>query len=297
MPEPHPMQRSIAERDLILVTGKGGVGKSTVVSALARIAAARRGGAVAVEFSAHPRLPGLANGTGHIELCNIELESALPRALGRMLKVPAILGAALNNRVLRLFVRTSPAVMEMIILDEIYTLVEQHAPKGHPVIVDLPASGHAVSLLDTPRSVRRMLRVGPVAEKAKVIERLLLDRDRSELVVVALPEELPVNETIELVQRADDAGLRTRTVVVNQVPNQTVAEEDRQLLGIMQQGGDANMAQVADLAQGELDGADQVRAQIERLRDAVSGPVIEVPLSAELKPARRADAVARALAP
>jgi len=292
----NPLDRAVAERDLILVTGKGGVGKSTVVGALARMAAKRRGGAVAVEISALPRLPALVNGESRVELVNIDLDSALPRVLSRLLRVPALLGAALNNRVMRQFIKTSPAVSETILLDEIYDLVQHASARHHPVIVDLPASGHAVSLLGTPRSVHRMLRVGPVANRAREIEKLLLDRQRSELVIVALPEELPVNETIELVRRATEVGLAARIVVVNQVPIATVAEEDRQLLALMHQGGDAGVAQVADVVQDELDGADQVRSQIERLRSTVPGPLVEVPLSSECEPARRTDDVARALA-
>ncbi|MFH1808952.1 MAG: ArsA-related P-loop ATPase, partial [Pseudomonadota bacterium] len=208
----------VRSRDLILVTGKGGVGKSTVVAALAMLAARHRRGAVAVEIAARPHLDQLLQADARIELCNIDLERSLPRVLGRMLHLPAIVGVALNNRVLRLFVRTSPAVVETIYLDEIYELVQQNAKRDRPVIVDLPATGHAVTLLDTPSSVRRMLRVGPVAAKAALIEALLLNPQRCELVVVALPEELPVNETIELVQRARELGLSSRTVVVNQVP-------------------------------------------------------------------------------
>jgi anion-transporting ArsA/GET3 family ATPase len=289
------LEEVVRARDLILVTGKGGVGKSTVVAALTRLAARHRDGAVAVELAARPHLGQLLQPDARIELCHIDLEHALPRVLGRMLHLPAILGAALNNRVLRLFVRTSPAVVETIYLDEIHELVQHNARKNRPVIVDLPATGHAVTMLDTPRSVRRMLRVGPVAGKAAQIEALLLDHRRCELVVVALPEELPVNETIELVRRAEELGLASRTVVVNQVPVSVVAAGDRGMLDLLQQQADSALSQAASAARSELDGADEARAQIERLRSKVSGPLIEVPLQVELDPAARTAAVARSL--
>ncbi|MFH1808222.1 MAG: hypothetical protein ABIJ09_05740, partial [Pseudomonadota bacterium] len=118
---------------------------------------------------------------------------------------------------------------------------------------------------------------------------------RCELVVVALPEELPVNETIELVQRARELGLSSRTVVVNQVPVSLVNAADRGLLDQLQNHADTALNQAASAARSELDGADEARAQIERLRGHIDGPLVEVPLQGEMDPTDRTGAVARSL--
>ncbi len=266
----------IHDRDLILVTGKGGTGKSTLVAALAELAHREKGRALAIEFSAHPRLPDIIEADTQVEMINIDAEEVVGAALGRLLKLPAIVGSTLNNRILRLFIRTSPAVKEMIALDELQHLVEKRSRKGCPVIVDLPSTGHAISLLECPRSVRRMLRVGPLANVAKRVEELLYDSKRCELIVVALPEELPINETIELVKQCETIGIACRTVVVNQVPCLSMLPEDRPLLEAMKEQNEGSIERFASSAKGEFDGAEDARQQIERLKQETQVDVLEL---------------------
>ncbi len=266
----------IHNRDLILVTGKGGTGKSTLVAALAELAHREKGRALAIEFSAHPRLPDIIGADTQVEMINIDAEEVVGAALGRLMKLPAIVGSTLNNRILRLFIRTAPGVKEMIALDEMQHLVEKRARKGCPVIVDLPSTGHAISLLECPRSVQRMLRVGPLAKVAKRVEELLYDPKRCELIVVALPEELPINETIELVKRSETIGVACRVVVVNQVPCQSMLPEDQSLLDVMKEQNQGSIERFASSASGELDGAEDARRQIERLKHETQVDVVEL---------------------
>jgi len=285
----------IDRRDLLLVTGKGGTGKSTVVAALALLSARRRGRAVAAEVSANPRLAGLV-GNGTVRSVNIDLEKAVAPALGRLTGMPAIAAAVVRNRALLSFIRTSPAVREMILLDELRDLVERSARERTPVVLDLPATGHALSFLDTPRAVRRMLRVGPLAQIARRAEELLLDRNRTGLVAVALPEELPVNETIELVRRARDMGLGSEVVVVNQVPVSPVHEGDHDLLDAVSEHGGLALERFAQTARDESRGAVRAREQVERLRASLPVRVVELPRYAAPEPAECARLVAEALA-
>jgi anion-transporting ArsA/GET3 family ATPase len=276
----------VADRDLILVTGKGGTGKSTFCATLAELAARRRGAALAVELSVHARLPEMLGPESRVRPHRIDAEDAVLPALGRLLGLPAVVSRIFNNRVLRLFIRTSPAIREMIMLDELHHLVRSHEAQRCPVIVDLPASGHALSILETPGAVQRLLRVGPLARIAAQVHELLFDRARSELVVVTLPEELPVNEAIEVVHRARDLGLVNRTVVVKQVPLAVLEPEDGELLDLLGAGGDAELDRVAEAARGELDGVAQSRQQIARLRLALEDRVVEVSLHRDPDPRR-----------
>jgi arsenite/tail-anchored protein-transporting ATPase len=267
----------LERRDLILVTGKGGTGKSTLVAALAELAARRRGHAVAVELSAHPRLPLLVSPDAAVQVVNIDAEEVVGEALSRLLHLPTVVSSLLRNRIIRTFIRTSPAIREMVALDQLAHLVDGSSRAGRPVIVDLPATGHALSFLDTPRAVHRMLRIGPLADVAERVERLLLDGARSELVVIALPEELPINETIELVRRAAAIGVGSRTVIVNQVPAPPLETRDRPLLELLGRQGDGALGRFADAAESECASVEQARAQIDRLRVAVPAAVIELP--------------------
>jgi len=272
-----PVDEMLERRDLILVTGKGGTGKSTLVAALAELAARRRGRAIAVELAAHPRLPTLIDPEEGVTAVNIDAEEVVGNVLSRLFHLPTLVGALLRNRIIRIFIRTSPAIREMVALEELRHLVDSSSRDGCPVIVDLPATGHALSFLDTPRAVHRLLRVGPLADVAAGVERLLLDGSRCELVVVALPEELPINETIELVRRSVHIGVANRTVVVNQVPASPVEARDRALLELIGSQGDVALERFASAARSEVDGVEEARAQIARLRDAVGAEVIELP--------------------
>jgi len=284
----------VRQRQVVLVTGKGGVGKSTVAAAIAQLLARQRGGAVAVESAAHPRLPQLLDPALPIELDNIDLEQALPRFLSRLARLPAIFNALLSNRVIRLFLRTAPAVAELILLDELRQIVEAQRERGIPVVVDLPATGHALALLGTPGAARRLVRVGPVARLAENLEQLFLDRQRCELLVVALPEELPVNETIELVQKASMVGLHCQTVVVNQVPRAPVEDSERSWLDQVQQA-DSPLGRAASAARDALVGVDEARQQIARLHQAIDGTIVELPATHDPDPRQRVQRLVDAL--
>jgi arsenite/tail-anchored protein-transporting ATPase len=282
----YSLRAMVAQRDLILVTGKGGTGKSTLCATLAELAARHHGAALAIEMSLHARLPEMLDPETRVRALRIDAEEAVLPALGRLTGLPTLVTRIFNNRFLRLFIRTSPAIREMIMLDELHHLVRSHAVKGCPVIVDLPASGHALSILETPLAVHRLLRVGPLAQIAAQVEELLLDRERCELVVVTLPEELPVNETIEVVHRAQSLGLVNRTVVINQVPFAALDVEDGELLDILRTRGDAELGRVAEAVRGEMDGVVHAQQQMERLRHAVNDRVIELPLHRDPDPRR-----------
>lgn len=262
----------------MLVTGKGGTGKSTLTAALAAVAAKRRGSAVAVEMSANPRMGAMLPPHAHVRAVNLDLEHCLVPVLGRLTGLPTLAGAVARNKALSAFIRTSPAMREMFILDELRDLVEKSSLERAPVVVDLPATGHALSLLDTPRAVHRMLRIGPFAQVARRAEELLLDQARTELVAVALPEELPINETIELVRRARDIGVGCRTVVVTRVPAAPLAEGDLALLEQTEQHGGQAMGRLAQTARQETESALRAREQIDRLRAALPVQVVELPL-------------------
>jgi anion-transporting ArsA/GET3 family ATPase len=97
------------------------------------------------------------------------------------------------------------------------------------------------------------------------------------MVTITLPEELPVNETLELLRKARQMGIAARMVVVNQVPAMLLHASDRPLLEILQRESEEALARLALAAQGQLDGLDHARKQIERLRGLESASVVEFP--------------------
>jgi anion-transporting ArsA/GET3 family ATPase len=191
----------LLSRRLIFVTGKGGVGKTTVALALG-LAGARAGKRTIV-----------ADITGDGDLQERRLAAKLYRISvdpqGAMeeylsVKVPGPAAAALRqSRLFQSFAMATPGMRELLCMGKLWELAqfERRTPDADAydlVIVDAPASGHGAALLRTPRSFAEIARVGPIAHQARTIADTIADPSFTAAVAVCTPEEMPVNETFEL---------------------------------------------------------------------------------------------------
>jgi anion-transporting ArsA/GET3 family ATPase len=224
----------LQERRLVIVTGKGGTGKTSVVAALA-LAAARAGRRVAaVEMGLDDGLPRLFGATArpagadgrvlHPGVTGLRIEpyAALAEYLGLQIGGRRLVEAALRNRAFRQLMDAAPGWRELITLGKVWHLEQMRERDGRPrydlVVVDAPATGHGLTFLDVPRVAVAAVRMGPLRRHAGWVEAMIRDRSRTLLLPVALAEELPARETAELVQRArDEIGIAVDRVVVNAV--------------------------------------------------------------------------------
>lgn len=221
---------NLLQSRLIVVTGKGGVGRTTTSVALG-LAAARAGRRTAVVelygMGSAPLLMGLsgrsyaprqlAPGLDCISLTPQECMSEYGR---RKLKLGALSRMLFGNRTLGAFIEAVPGFHDLLQLGKIeYMLLQAKGDEPHYdlVIVDAPATGHGLTFLATTRSMMDMTRVGPFYELAANIHALLGDAERTSLALVALPEELPVNESLELVEALGSERSQLRALVLNQV--------------------------------------------------------------------------------
>ncbi|OGQ24935.1 MAG: hypothetical protein A2138_12135, partial [Deltaproteobacteria bacterium RBG_16_71_12] len=209
-----------------MVTGKGGVGKSIVSAALALRARELGLRPLLFELDAPPRTSLLPDG----KPAGDDVEELAPGILGinqrsedairdyAISTLPSRTVAELlfENRVSKLFLRASPSVSEMALIGRVAILAEKHGADG-PVIVDLHATGHALSLVQAPAGIMQVLRGGVLHERAKRIEEILSDPLRTAFITVALPEELPVSELLELRARLRELGAPLGPVVLNGV--------------------------------------------------------------------------------
>jgi anion-transporting ArsA/GET3 family ATPase len=226
---------ALLERRLIIVTGKGGTGKTSVVAALG-LAAARAGKRVLLAETGRdenlPRLlsrdgaaagyAGRSYGAG-LRSMRVDPYEALAEYLGLQLGAAPLVRRVLANRGFRQLMDAAPGWRELIALGKVWHLEQQLAPAGGPlydlIVVDAPATGHGLTFLDVPRVVQAAVRAGPLQRHAGSVEAMLADPAATLLLPVALPEELPARETAELVKRVqEDLGVPVDRIVVNAVP-------------------------------------------------------------------------------
>ncbi|MGB0637748.1 MAG: ArsA family ATPase [Myxococcota bacterium] len=224
-------------RRLLLLTGKGGTGKTRVSAALA-LASAKKGRRVLVAEVDSQR-SALAETFGcelsyeptqvadNVWACNITFKQALVDWLDHTIRAAKIVGLIIKNPMVQVFLEVTPGAREMVVLSRICSYMDEF----DQVVVDLPASGHAVSLLRTPDTAQRLMRTGPIHERATELQEILQGPDTA-LGIVALPEEMVVNETVELFGKLKKAlpGLSVPLVFLNRCAAPTMTDDEHKLL-------------------------------------------------------------------
>jgi anion-transporting ArsA/GET3 family ATPase len=281
----------LLDRRLIFVTGKGGVGKSTVATALGLHAARSGRRTIVAELASQEGVRRTFAQSGEtfeeVELADglftisIDPESAMEEYL--RVKTGA-LGQALGaSRLFQAFAMATPGMRELLSVGKVYELAQfsRHTGGADPydlVIVDSPAAGHGIGILRTPRTFAEIARVGPVAGTAQRIAATVADPDFTAVVAVCIAEEMPVNETLWLRDQLRNDGLELSAVFANALlPDRFTAKEARRLgdaHGRSATGADAALA----AALSEHARAAAQRGELARLRDGLGASVVGVEL-------------------
>jgi anion-transporting ArsA/GET3 family ATPase len=269
---------SLLDRRLVLVTGKGGVGKTTVAAALG-LAAARRGKHVVLcEVTGQSRMAELVP---ELTAVSVDPERAKQEWLHYQLKSRTLAGMLSGSGLFQYLTAAAPGLTELVTMGKVWDLAQLEPRTGGPgydlAIVDAPATGHGLAMLRAPSTYASIARVGPVGRHAERIDSFVRDPAKTGVLTVALPEEMPVNETVEF-ERAlrRELDMAVDTIVVNAVhPSRFKADEARRL---EHTDGGGQVARAAiDAALSEHRRARGEHAQVRRLRRAASAPVVTLP--------------------
>jgi anion-transporting ArsA/GET3 family ATPase len=226
---------SLFDKHLVVVAGKGGVGRTTVGAALA-VAAAKRGKRVLLcQTKSKERLstlfgvpavgtdlvrvPQLEEHGGRLYVVNMTPQAALREYGTLVLRSEFIAKQVLENRVTKAFLHAVPGLEDYSMLGKVWwhTTEEEHGRKRWDlVIMDGPATGHLLTLLTIPQSILEAVPEGPLTRPARATQELLRDPKRAALVLVTLAEDMPSNEAIELAKKqVQSVGMPFGPLVVN----------------------------------------------------------------------------------
>jgi anion-transporting ArsA/GET3 family ATPase len=213
---------------VVVVAGKGGVGKTTVTAALARLAADSGLDVLVVELDDAGGLPLLFGWEAAFDYEEAVLyEAAAGRVRGRVITPDDALVEYLEDHglrrvakrlvaagVLEVVATAIPGIREVLVLGKVKQLERSGA--FDLIVLDAPAAGHAVTFLTSALGLMDAARGGPLRGQAQEVVELLRDPARCQVVLVCLPEETPVNELIETAYRFEDlVGVALAPVVVN----------------------------------------------------------------------------------
>ena len=281
------------DKRLLFVTGKGGVGKSTIAASLGIAAAERGKRTIVCEIGSQEQISHLFNraevGFHEVELqenlwtISIEPDESMREYVLLQLKVRAMRDLLFRSRVFTYLAAATPGLKELVTIGKIWELaqLDRKVKKGREydlVIVDAPATGHGIGFLQTPRTFANIARVGPIHAQAKELNRFITDHALTGTAIVALPEEMPVNETASLEHELrEEIGVAVDGIYMNALYPERFSDEEAKRIEDASAQAQGLASQALGAATSEFRRAGSQRQQLARLRERVSAPVTALP--------------------
>jgi anion-transporting ArsA/GET3 family ATPase len=289
-------EKLLAHR-LIFVMGKGGVGKTTITVVLGQAASRLGKKTLLVELGDSDAIGGLFSQTSLPEAPS-QLSKQLwgarvnPKAELEAYTRAHIPSSLIANRITRsrffdyLFAAT-PGLKEVMSLGRIWRWEQAAGKDSFPlfdlIIVDSPATGHGLSLLRLPDQLVQMIRVGPIVSQINQLQELLQDHQKTCLVLVTLPEELPVNETLEFYATSEsELNIPVSVTCINSVWPATYTADDMASLDLLStslgpESSNSTLKVLSDAAKRHIEKRRQQEKYISQISSAIPCPVAEVP--------------------
>lgn len=238
--------RDLLNKRLLFVTGKGGVGKTSVALALGMRAVEQGKRVIVCEVASQERTSRIFNrtevGFNEVEMAeglwtiSIDPDDSMREYVLLQLKVRAMRDLLFKSRIFTYLAAATPGLKELVTIGKIWELAQPSrkvadARSYDLVIVDAPATGHGVGFLQTPRTFAGIARVGPIHSQAQRLDAMVTDHENTGVVIVSLPEEMPVNESATLERDLrEEIGITVDRVYMNGVYPERFSADELELL-------------------------------------------------------------------
>jgi len=285
------MLNEILAHRVLIVLGKGGVGKSTVSAAIAKVATTSGDRALVMECDSRAPLaatfgvaPSFApiHVAHNLDLMTLDGRAALEEYLRLVVPGGMLLKAVFASRIYQFFVQAAPGLRELMMLGKVYYEAEHDSGKEtarRTIIVDAPASGQAMSLLKMPTAARSTFGDSIVGKEASNISKMLRDRRNCAIIQVKTADSLSISETIETHSQLSSIHLAPAAVIFNRMPPSEFEAAD--IAALTNRRGPhirkKDLEHLAELAKSELTRVAQARKAIAKIRTETGGPVLEIP--------------------
>ena len=286
---------ALLEKRLLFVTGKGGVGKSTVALALGIAAAAQGRRTIVCELAAQEHASRTFRraeiGFHEVELrkdlwaISLDPDHSMREYILLQTRIRAMGDMLYRSRIFNYLAAATPGLREMVTIGKIWELaqLDRKVKRGRAydlVIVDAPATGHGIGFLQTPKTFAEVARVGPIHAQAKTIHALLTNPELAGAAIVSLPEEMAVNESAELERElTESVGIAVDRVFLNGLYGERISNEEIERLDVEASSPSAAAALRAAISQRHR--AETQLAQRTRLEGLVKAPVSTLPFMFE----------------
>jgi anion-transporting ArsA/GET3 family ATPase len=290
--------KDLLSHRLIIITGKGGVGRSTIAASLALVAARMDQEVLVVEWAPVEQMSrffgtqevGYEGGvlTPGIHGLNLDPQRAFKEYMLTLVRLESVYNKLFENQIIRDFRHFIPGLNDLMCMGKVYELTREIDPRTNRhkydvVILDGPSSAQAIFMLQTPSRVKSIARVGPIQKHSRAITNLLEDPAQTALCVVTQAEELAVAEAEELIRAGrEELNISLGPVVANAVPASILTQKEIKTLNGLRNpelpsNGHKTLEAWIHYACQAHRRAEIAKRQLARLRRKTSSPLITIP--------------------